>query len=79
MERGYDFTYNTLDYSDLETIAAIYERLGTTEPLAFIIDPTEQLYDKDNVFIYGKFSGDLKAKHKVTTLFDLPLGVVEAF
>jgi len=77
--REYDFDFSVMTYAELEVLWEIYDRLGNTEPLAIAIDTDEELFDKDRMFMYGRFSGSIKPKHLIVNYFDYSLSIREAF
>jgi hypothetical protein len=76
---GFEFNYTVMTYADLETLSDIYEEVGNVTPVAIAFDTTEQIFDKDRMFIYGRLVGSIEGKHRVLNLFDEPLKIEEAF
>lgn len=76
--KGFEFNYNVLQYADLELLMDSFERVGNIGTVVLAIDTSEELFDKDRFFIYGKYSGDFAPKHRVNQLFNLSLRILEA-
>jgi len=72
---GFDFTAFTDE--DANTLHEIYERVGNARCIAIDLDSTEELFNKDRYFIYGKITGDSSLKHNVFSYFDSGLSVLE--
>ena len=64
--------------SDMETLSSIYERTGNVKSICVSLDSTEELFDKDRFFLYGKIKGQIQAKQKVFSYFDEGLSVEES-
>lgn len=77
--KSLDLNMSLLTYADWETLQDIYDRVGSTLPIAISLDTDEALYDKDRFIIYGTLSGDFNAKHRVVTYFDQSIKIKEAF
>lgn len=74
---GFSFSFAVMLYSDIETLMSIYRRTGTTKTVAIAFDPTEDLFDKDKFFLWGKFRGNFAPDHEVRDLFDYDLSFEE--
>lgn len=72
-----DFNYEFLEDADVLTLEAIFDRVGRTVPIAVVLDPFEECFDKHRFFIYGTIDSDLSEKHRFTTHFDFPLNIKE--
>lgn len=70
---------SVISYSDLETLHDVYDVVGNFRAVCVSVDSTEELFDKDRFFIYGKFKGSLDGKHRVFSYFDTGLSVEETF
>lgn len=77
--KAIDFNYTVITQEDMETLANIYERVGSVRCVGVALDPTETLFDKDRFFVYGRLQGNLGIKQKVIDYFDSALSVEESF
>lgn len=75
---SYRFTYNIMDEAVLQTLYDIQRRLGGVVPLAIALDPTEELFDKDRFFCYGRLKRDSNYGHHFLDAFDTDLVLEEA-
>jgi len=75
--RSFEFNYAAMTAADIETLQAIYARVGAVTPVAVALDPTATLFDKDRFFLYGYFPDKSKATHKFLTYFDTGLSIME--
>jgi len=71
--RSIDFDYTVLTDTDMDTLHEIYERVGNVRAIAVDLDSTEDLFDKDRYFVYGKIKGASQLKHNVFSYFDTGL------
>ncbi len=58
-----DFQYQFLDYSVIQIIDSAYRDNGTKYPVVIVIDPEDDVFDKDHFTIYGKLKPSLQLKH----------------
>lgn len=77
--KEYEFNFSVMTYSEMDTLWAMFDKLGNTEPMAIAIDIDEDLFDRDRMFLYGRFDGSIKPKHLIVDYFDYSLAVREAF
>lgn len=73
------FNFSLLTFDQFETLADIYNRVGTALPVAMAFDTTEELYDVQRFFIYGNLRGNLSPVHRFTSYFDQRLELEESF
>lgn len=78
VKKGFEFNYDAMTQADFVTLLEIYRLKGNTQVIAFALDPTEQLFDKDRYFIYGYFGGDFTGTHKFLGYFNNPIKIEEA-
>lgn len=78
IKKAFEFDYSALTHTDFVSLAELYRVKGNTEVIAFSLDPTEELFDKDRFFIYGYMQGDFKAEHKFLNYFNDSLSIEEA-
>jgi hypothetical protein len=74
----FEWNLKLLPVADIYTLADIYERVGNALPIAIATDPLEAIFDKDRMFIYGYFKGNLKTANFRYTYFDATLSLEEA-
>lgn len=77
--KGLEFNYTVMTEADIEALAGVYDRVGNVRCIALSLDSTENIFDKDRFFVYGKLVGSLDAKHKVFSYFDSALKIEETF
>lgn len=77
--KGFEFNFAVIDYTDMETLANLFSRVGSTTPICLALDPDESVFDKDRFFVYGLLKNELTIKHRVYRYFDVPLTIEETF
>lgn len=77
-QQAFEFNLNVLPFADIETLADIFRRVGNTSPICISLDSTEELFDKDRFFIYGKINGRLTSTHLFYDRFNQDLSIIES-
>jgi hypothetical protein len=67
IELGYQF----LDYDDVQTLENAYRVNGNRIPVMFVIDPLEDVFNKNHHLIYGKMEDSLDETHVRYSLFNM--------
>lgn len=75
--RSLNLSVPLVEYTVMESLADLYERVGTAEVVGVVIDPNEDVFDKDRFFIYGNLTSKFEPPHKFYNIFDLPISVQE--
>lgn len=77
--KSLNLAFNVLDYDVKKSIEECFKTVGIRTPILVMIDPTEQLFDKDDLLIYGKFDKDVSFKHVIRNYFSSGLAIKEVF
>jgi hypothetical protein len=76
--RTEDFTFAFLPEADVQVLEAIYRKVGNSIPIGISVDSSEELFDKDRMFLYCRIKGTQSQSQKFTQYFDVNLAVEEA-
>lgn len=68
-----------LAYTDIEALHAIYLRVGRQYPIVFAIDPTENMFVKDEFLIFGKFMSAINPQQVTRDVFSQSIDIQEVF
>jgi hypothetical protein len=63
LQASLEFTYQFLDYADVQTLENAFRQNGTKDPVLVVIDAEEAVFDKDHMVVYGRFSSKFGLKH----------------
>ena len=75
--RGFDFDFELLSETQLETFILLYEAVGNTVPIFLCIDPIEEILDNKRFSIYGNFKGKITANNIVRDIFNSGFSIEE--
>ncbi len=72
------FSYANLEYDTVEILDNVFRQNGNKKPVLMVLDPVEDVYDKDHFVIYGKFQNDFGTSHVSYNVFNIKsLTIVE--
>jgi hypothetical protein len=77
LRRTIEFNFEYLEETDVLELERIYRRVGTSIPIAVALDPLEETYSKDRMFIYGRIRGAHTQLQRFYKYFDVPLTIEE--
>lgn len=73
-----DFNVRFLDDADQELLYASYLQTGVVVPIAVCIDSQECAFDKDAMFVYGKYQPSRQYNHLIRDLMDTQISIEES-
>lgn len=76
--RSIDFTFNLIDYDQVETMHQIFQRVGGSRPVFVALDTAEEIFDKDDIVLLGRMKLGLDFSHIVRGYFSKKLSIVES-
>jgi hypothetical protein len=79
VRKNLSFEMGTLTDSQVQTLLNSYRRTGKAIPVAVIIDAQEALYNKDDYFIYGKYTSNFDQSNVIRDIFGISLSIEETF
>ena len=77
--RGLSFNMNILEYSVKTQLDTIFKRVGNRTPIFIVLDTLGELFNKDDIAIYGRMGKDLNFGHIVRGNFKGAISVRESF
>ncbi len=77
--KNLNLAFNILDYDVKKSIEECFKLVGIRTPILVMIDPSETLFDKDDLLLYGKFDKDVSFKHIIRNYFSSGLNIKEVF
>lgn len=66
-----EFNYSLLDYTAVQTLENAYRTNGSKKPVLLIVDPTQNVFNKNHFLLYGKLGNRFGVKHINYNLFDV--------
>lgn len=75
--RDLNVTVPLVEDTVMESLADLYERVGTAEVVGVVIDPEGNVFNENRFFIYGNLNNRFEPPHKFFNLFDLVISVQE--
>ncbi len=78
-KKSLSINFNIFDYDVKKQLEESFALVGNREPIFVMIDPTEALFDKDDMAIYGKYDKDVSFKHIIRNYFSSALNIEEVF
>lgn len=74
-----NFSFNILKYLEVQTLHKIFRRVGTHQRICVILDSEEDLFQIEDMTLYGTFAESFDTAHVFQNRFNVPLQVIEEF
>ena len=71
------FNMNVFEYATKQLIDTLYRRVGNRTPVFVALDTAEDLFDKDDIAIYGRMLASQDFKHVVKGVFGTKMEISE--
>jgi hypothetical protein len=74
-----EFNFGIFEYPQAQQFWEFFARVGSKEPVFCAIDVDEDMFDKDNFYLYGRLEKNLDLRHRIINYFRSKLRITEAF
>ena len=77
--RQLNFNFGVMEYPQMQIMEQIFDRAGIRTPVFVALDAQAQLFDKDNIVVYGRMDKVMEFKHRVKDIFRTKMRITENF
>jgi len=70
-------SYSFLEYDEIQILDNMYRTNSTKKPVLVVLDPTDSVFNKDHLMIYGMLSKKIALKHSHYNLLGVPDVTIE--
>jgi hypothetical protein len=79
MQKTLSFTFGIFEYSQVQLMEQIFNRVGGNKPIFVALDTSEMIFDKDNFTMIGRLELGLDFDHINRGYFSKKLKILESF
>ena len=73
------FNYSVLEYTQVQTLEKIYQRVGRSTPVFVTLDATEQLFNRNNFSLFARLGRSQDFRHINRQYFSSQMNLTEVF